>query len=101
MKRILPESIVSVSYTHLDVYKRQEQHLHNHVFYFAVAPRFFAVIAKGLEQVEKACTGKVIIEKPFGEDLESARVLNEDLERFFTKERMFHKMCIRDRYNLL
>ena len=48
------------------------------------------MIAKGLEQVEKACTGKVIIEKPFGEDLESARVLNEDLERFFTKERMFH-----------
>ncbi|MFR5076878.1 MAG: glucose-6-phosphate dehydrogenase [[Clostridium] innocuum] len=46
--------------------------------------------SKGLEQVEKACTGKVIIEKPFGEDLESARVLNEDLERFFTKERMFH-----------
>lgn len=55
-----------------------------------MAPRFFAVIAQGLVQVEKACKGKVIIEKPFGEDLESARILNEDLERFFTKERIFH-----------
>ena len=86
---------VQMDFTGLENYERlnafyKEQHLHNHVFYFAVAPRFFAVIAKGLEQVEKACTGKVIIEKPFGEDLESARVLNEDLERFFTKERMFH-----------
>lgn len=86
---------VQMDFTGLENYERlnafyKERHLHNHVFYFAVAPRFFAVIAKGLEQVEKACTGKVIIEKPFGEDLESARVLNEDLERFFTKERMFH-----------
>lgn len=66
---------VQMDFTGLENYERlnafyKERHLHNHVFYFAVAPRFFAVIAKGLEQVEKACTGKVIIEKPFGEDLE-------------------------------
>ncbi|MFR5076896.1 MAG: hypothetical protein ACLTDX_02215 [[Clostridium] innocuum] len=68
----------------------KEQQLQNHVFYFAVAPRFFAVIAKGLEQVEKACRGKVIIEKPFGEDAGICQSPEyEDLERFFTKESAF------------
>lgn len=77
------------NYEILDAFYK-EHDLENHIFYFAVAPRFFAVIAKGLEQVETACLGKVIIEKPFGEDLASAKVLNENLESFFSKDRIFH-----------
>lgn len=38
----------------------------NHIFYFAVAPRFFGAIVNGLKQVEGAEKGKVVIEKPSG-----------------------------------
>ena len=44
----------------------------SHIFYFAVAPRFFSVITEGLKLVDGAKNGKVIIEKPFGEDLAAA-----------------------------
>lgn len=68
----------------------KEHGIRDHIFYFAVAPRFFSVIAHGLSHVEGARDGKVIIEKPFGEDLISAHILNEDLEAFFTRERIYH-----------
>lgn len=77
------------SYELLNVFYK-ENGIHDHIFYFAVAPRFFSVIAHGLSHVEGASSGKVIIEKPFGEDLPSARILNADLESFFTQERIYH-----------
>jgi glucose-6-phosphate 1-dehydrogenase len=56
----------------------------NVVFYLAVAPRFFEAIVAGLSRVglleEKDGTfRRVIIEKPFGNDLESAKALNTKL----------------------
>ena len=66
-----------------------EQEIGSHIFYFAVAPRFFSVITEGLAAVEHAGEGKVIIEKPFGESLEAAKKLNEKLEAFFTSERIY------------
>lgn len=68
----------------------EEQGMNQHIFYFAVAPRFFADIAAGLTHVPRAGEGRVVIEKPFGEDLESARELNRRLEAFFTPERVYH-----------
>src|SRR6516162_9867739 len=59
----------------------------NRVFYLSTAPQFFPVIAgklgaAGLSKCEKADT-RIVIEKPFGYDLASARALNaEVLERF-------------------
>ena len=47
-----------------------------HIFYFAVAPRFFAGIVSGLKHIRGACEGKVVIEKPFGENLLAAASLN-------------------------
>ena len=54
-----------------------------HIFYFAVAPRFFSAIVDGLKRVTEAGEGKVVIEKPFGESLEAAERLNETMETFF------------------
>lgn len=71
-----------------EYYKKQG--LANHIFYFAVAPRFFDVIAQGLTHVEGSRLGKVVIEKPFGEDLASARVLNKHLEYCFKPENLYH-----------
>lgn len=61
----------------------------NHVFYFAVAPRFFPVIVQGLKKVEGARGGKVVLEKPFGENLEAAAALNEKMEAFFSPDHIY------------
>lgn len=61
----------------------KERGLSEHIFYFAVAPRFFSTIAEGLDGIHEAGKGKVILEKPFGEDLESAKELSRRLEEIF------------------
>jgi glucose-6-phosphate 1-dehydrogenase len=53
----------------------------NIVFYLATAPRFFGPIIEGLGKAglldEKTGFRRVVIEKPFGTDLASARALNQ------------------------
>lgn len=56
----------------------------NYLFYLATAPQFFAEIiqhlgAAGLAQETDDHWRRVIIEKPFGEDLASAQSLNRDI----------------------
>ena len=58
--------------------------LGNRFFYLAVAPRFFSPIVKMLgdcclTKEESGHWARVIVEKPFGHDLESARQLNHEL----------------------
>lgn len=60
-----------------------------HIFYFAVAPRFFAGIVNGLKRISGACEGKVVIEKPFGENLVAAESLNRTMESFFEPENIY------------
>lgn len=88
-----------ISYFKMDISKQeeyanlnqyyQEQGITEHLFYLAVAPRFFSIIANGLKDVENACKGKVILEKPFGENLEAAKELNKKLEAFFDLENIY------------
>lgn len=61
----------------------------NHIFYFAVAPRFFCTIVNGLKKVSGAGDGKVVIEKPFGESLPAAGRLNETMEAFFRPDHIY------------
>lgn len=75
-------------YRRLDVFFSGDV-IDSHLFYLAVAPKFFSVIADGLKTVEGACQGKVIIEKPFGENLEAAKKLNEELEKHFGPEQIY------------
>jgi len=71
----------------LDEFDDQAPGKLDRVFYLSTAPRFFAPIAgkleaAGLHRPEHADT-RIVIEKPFGYDLASARALNaEVLERF-------------------
>src|SRR3984893_12447595 len=56
----------------------------NAVFYLSVQPSYFAMIARhlaeaGLVREENGRWRRVIIEKPFGHDLDSARKLNSQL----------------------
>jgi glucose-6-phosphate 1-dehydrogenase len=65
----------------------------NRVFYLSTAPKFFPVIAgrlgaTGLHAVEHAET-RVVVEKPFGYDLASARELNSDLLEVLDESQIF------------
>ena len=63
------------------------------LFYLATAPDYFAEIieqlgAHGMARSDKS-TVRVIIEKPFGHDLESARKLNDDVNKVFSEDQVF------------
>src|SRR3954454_12689339 len=49
------------------------------VFYLEIPPALFATVVKGLGQAGLAGNAHVVIEKPFGHDLDSARELNAEL----------------------
>jgi glucose-6-phosphate 1-dehydrogenase len=77
----------------LDEFDQQAGHPLNRVFYLSTAPEFFPLIAgkigaAGLTRCEKAET-RIVIEKPFGSDLASARKLNADLLEVFEESQIF------------
>ena len=64
------------------------------LYYLAVPPSVYATIAErlaaaGLAGVPEHGWRRLIVEKPFGTDLASARSLNEHLHRHFTEEQIF------------
>jgi glucose-6-phosphate 1-dehydrogenase len=65
----------------------------NRLYYLATAPEFFAGIvenlgAQGMAQPEKGRVA-VVIEKPFGHDLDSARALNHQVNAVFQESQVF------------
>ncbi len=66
----------------------------NILYYLAVAPRFFGEIiqqlgAAGLAREEGGKWRRVIIEKPFGRDLESARALNVEIRQVLEERQIY------------
>ena len=62
------------------------------IYYLAVAPRFFAPIAKNLSKhhlADSLTRSRIVIEKPFGNDLESARSLNSLLNGIFSESQIY------------
>jgi glucose-6-phosphate 1-dehydrogenase len=72
----------------------QEKGLGNdRLFYLATAPEYFAPIienlgGQGMNEVENGRIG-IVIEKPFGHDLESARDLNQKVNSVFDESQVF------------
>ncbi|TBL78555.1 glucose-6-phosphate dehydrogenase [Paenibacillus thalictri] len=64
----------------------------NRMFYLSVGPEFFATIAANIEESGLGSAKgwkRLVIEKPFGHDLQSARDLNESLSQAFTEQEIF------------
>lgn len=61
----------------------------NPVFYLEIPPSFFALVSQSLAKVGLLTNAKVVIEKPFGHDLESARKLNEQLHQVLKEEQIW------------
>jgi glucose-6-phosphate 1-dehydrogenase len=68
----------------------------NYFFYLATAPSFFGCVVEHLAEVglmdeDSQHWRRVIIEKPFGHDLESAKALNQQLLKV-TKEKQIYRI---------
>jgi len=64
----------------------------NVIYYLAVAPNFFPIIARNLAEAgltADAARTRIVIEKPFGHDLESARELNALLAGIFEENQVY------------
>ena len=57
--------------------------------YLAIPPSMFAAVAEGLAKSGCAKGARVVVEKPFGRDLASARELHEILHQFFHESAIF------------
>jgi glucose-6-phosphate 1-dehydrogenase len=58
-------------------------------YYLAVPPVLFAKVAAGLSGAGLADGGRLVVEKPYGTDLESARALDTEIKKYFPEERIF------------
>ena len=73
-------------------YKRLREALGDAVrplHYLAVPPDLFEAVARGLAESGCAKNARVVVEKPFGHDLASARDLNRTLLQFFPEPAIF------------
>jgi glucose-6-phosphate 1-dehydrogenase len=66
----------------------------NRIFYLATSPEFFGIIASQLGRAEMTrpeagAWTRIIVEKPFGRDLESARELNAQLAAVFGESQIY------------
>jgi len=57
--------------------------------YLAIPPSMFAPVVQGLARAGCASNARVIVEKPFGRDLASARALNATLHAVFPESAVF------------
>jgi glucose-6-phosphate 1-dehydrogenase len=88
---VFPKLIKLMRYVHGDyndpeTYWRLKQSLgglSRPLHYMAIPPSMFAAVVKGLESSGCAADARIIIEKPFGRDLASARELNLILRSVF------------------
>ncbi|HEY0318659.1 MAG TPA: glucose-6-phosphate dehydrogenase [Solirubrobacterales bacterium] len=75
-------SYVQGDYGDAETFQRVGEALGDHerpVFYLEIPPSLFATVVQGLGRAGLTENAHVVIEKPFGHDLESARALNAEL----------------------
>ncbi len=86
--------------TFLNGLDERHQTLGNRIFYLAVAPEYFETIVNGLGKSGQASchyiTGeqcpnwqRLVIEKPFGKDLKTAKHLNDSLHAYFAENDIY------------
>src|SRR5262249_16820059 len=59
------------------------------VYYLEIPPFLFGAVIKGLSEANLIRGGRVVVEKPFGHDLESAGQLADELHRYVDESRLY------------
>jgi glucose-6-phosphate 1-dehydrogenase len=83
--------LVSGDYTDPGTFQRLAEEIGDaaeKVFYLAVPPSIFGTIVQGLSDAGLTEGSRVIVEKPFGHDQESARELQAELRRYLEEEQI-------------
>jgi glucose-6-phosphate 1-dehydrogenase len=84
---------VSGDFTDEGTYSRVRAALgeaNNPVFYLEIPPSLFATVVEGLAKVDLVARGqRVVLEKPFGHDLQSARTLAADLHKHVEESQLY------------
>jgi glucose-6-phosphate 1-dehydrogenase len=83
---------VDGDYNDIDTFHRLRQELGNAqrpLHYLAIPPSLFATVAENLAKSGCATNARVVVEKPFGRNLETARDLGRTLHQFFPEEAIF------------
>lgn len=78
--------------TSIEKFKKQWNMDASLVYYCAVAPRFFKTIAENISKSKlenELETTRIVVEKPFGHDLESAKDLNSKLLTIFDEKQIY------------
>lgn len=85
------EGYLSLKKTIEDFEKSKNISEPHRLFYLALPPSVFLSVAKNIKKIVYANNGitRVIVEKPFGHDLESARKLQNDLAPLFREDELF------------
>ncbi len=59
------------------------------VCYLEIPPALFGMVSKGLSGADLIRDGRVVVEKPFGHDLASARALAQELHHYVAEPQLF------------
>jgi glucose-6-phosphate 1-dehydrogenase len=59
------------------------------VFYLEIPPFLFGAVVKGLADAGLTENARVVVEKPFGHDLDSARELNDEVHQYIDEEQLY------------
>ncbi|GAA1952674.1 glucose-6-phosphate dehydrogenase [Microbacterium deminutum] len=59
------------------------------VFYLEIPPFLFGTVVKGLADAGLTAAARVVVEKPFGHDLESAKALAADLHQHIDEKQLY------------
>ena len=84
---------VSGDFADQNTYKRVADALgdkQNPVFYLEIPPSLFATVVKGLAEAGLVSNGqRVVVEKPFGHDLKSAKALARRLHKYIDESQLY------------
>jgi glucose-6-phosphate 1-dehydrogenase len=73
--------------------KIKELQIHNAIYYLATPPEAYVEIVRSIGTTEctRSCPGwtRVVIEKPYGQDLKSALALDEELHKVFNENQVY------------
>ena len=59
------------------------------VFYLEIPPFLFGTVVKGLAEADLTTTGRVVVEKPFGNDQASAHALADELHQYIDESQLY------------
>jgi len=59
------------------------------LYYLEVPPALFGRIAEGISKADRASGNRIMVEKPFGTDLDSAEKLNQLMHQYFPEDAIY------------